>query len=339
MSIAEMDRFRELTRSLVNSTYASINIYLAVSGIQLFIFLHILVIFLGASGDVRRSQKLYVTFSGLLCSCFMVVAILRSVEVGTGLVMFRSFYEAMQHASKTRLPATSVIEQVFALMLQSLGEGVLLYRCYIIWRNRKVMLLLPVTLYVASAAVGIVALVLFISTVNNDRASGDILHKGRLAAAYYLLSVSVNCTTTGLIAWPIIRMRREMRKVSANTPFDVSNVHAKTYTHVLSILAESALPFTLVGMVSAALVVILASFPASRDAIATLPIANAIWVCACALAPQLIIFRVAVGQSWTRNPTALMTTLSRPSFVEPGRVLEEDIEDIGSPALPSLGNR
>ena len=128
--------------------------------------------------------------------------------------------------------------------------------------------------------IGIVAIVLHVTTVNGRKASEDMRRQSRLAAAYYLLSVCVNCTTTGLIAFPIIRMRRKMKKLGASAVFDVSNVHAKTYTHVLSILAESAFPFTLVGMVSAALVVILAAYP-SRDAVATLPVANAIWVCAC----------------------------------------------------------
>ncbi|TFK21058.1 hypothetical protein FA15DRAFT_707580 [Coprinopsis marcescibilis] len=116
----------------------------------------------------------------------------------------------------------------------------------------------------------------------------------QLWAAYFILSVILNCVTTGMIALPIIRMRRRFRKLGMITP------HQQSYTRVLAILIESSLPFTLIGT-AAIIVTILSTLDPSLTFAAEL--ANGFWVVAMSLAPQLIIYRVAMGDSWTRNPT------------------------------------
>jgi len=64
----------------------------------------------------------------------------------------------------------------------------------------------------------------------------------------------------------------------------------KRYTGLLAILVESALPFTVLGVVYLALYI--KSIPES------LAFAD-IWGCFVAMSPQAIILRVAMGTAWT----------------------------------------
>ena len=73
-----------------------------------------------------------------------------------------------------------------------------------------------------------------------------------LLPAYMLLSTLLNVVLTGMIAFPIIRMRRQLKKLSSTRPL------LQSYTHVLAILIESSLPFTIIGAITTTLAVLVA---------------------------------------------------------------------------------
>ncbi|KAH6908813.1 hypothetical protein BKA70DRAFT_1278902 [Coprinopsis sp. MPI-PUGE-AT-0042] len=75
------------------------------------------------------------------------------------------------------------------------------------------------------------------------------------------------------------------------------------YTRILTILIESALPFTLFGIVCAILSQILASKAQDLGALSAYQIVLPLWIISCGLAPMLIIFRVVARESWVSDPT------------------------------------
>ncbi|TFK21057.1 hypothetical protein FA15DRAFT_570740, partial [Coprinopsis marcescibilis] len=158
-----------------------------------------------------------------------------------------------------------------------------LYRCLIIWDYRKAVILPISTLYAAS--------------IPPEPSIPSIVtwryRAQQLWTAYFILSVILNCVTTGMIALPIIRMRRRFTKL------DVISPHQQSYTRVLAILIESSLPVTVMGTA-----VVIATLLGGLDpgSVYIVEFVNGFWIVTMSLAPQLIIYRVAMGESWTRNP-------------------------------------
>ncbi|TFK20479.1 hypothetical protein FA15DRAFT_720503 [Coprinopsis marcescibilis] len=166
-----------------------------------------------------------------------------------------------------------ITRMIAEALVQLAGEGLLLHRCLIIWDYRKVVKLPISTLYVSVVGIGVAALV---HESIQPVASVSALVEWRectqqLWAAYFVTSVILNCVTTGMIALPIIRMRRRFRKLGLITP------HQQSYIRILAILIESSLPFTLIG--TAAVIVTILSTLDPGLAFAT-ELANGFWIVA-----------------------------------------------------------
>jgi hypothetical protein len=71
-----------------------------------------------------------------------------------------------------------------------------------------------------------------------------LLHLG----LYYLIATSVNLVATTLICVRLVRMKHLVNKLSASSP--IENPGESPYSRVTAILLESALPFTLLGILS-----------------------------------------------------------------------------------------
>ncbi|TEB33318.1 hypothetical protein FA13DRAFT_199694 [Coprinellus micaceus] len=177
-----------------------------------------------------------------------------------------------------------------------LGDGVLVYRCYYIWPERRWVVIVPSLALFASTVCGVLTLIGNFTFLDN--LLGDNLNS--LASAWTSLSAATNCLLTALIAGKLIYHRRKLSAV-------IDPSHLLKYTAALAILVESALPLALFGIVAAAIL----NYGTWRLSDATMTIIPAVWFCLSALCPQLIIFRVAVGTSYPsdgafQTPSRLM---------------------------------
>ncbi|KAJ4482073.1 hypothetical protein J3R30DRAFT_3699393 [Lentinula aciculospora] len=117
----------------------------------------------------------------------------------------------------------------------------------------------------------------------------DILY----AVPWLSLSCSLNAIITILITARLLRARRQLRKLM---PGDTASV----YTGLIAILVESALPFTVLGIVFAVLL--------GKDLPEQLAL-SLTWGSYVGLAPQLIILRVTMGSAWCKETSAHLTSL------------------------------
>ncbi|KAI0319584.1 hypothetical protein OF83DRAFT_1054702 [Amylostereum chailletii] len=162
-----------------------------------------------------------------------------------------------------------------------LGDGLLLYRCFIIWGSDWRIVAFPFLLYLGSIAMGLV-------TVVQSALPGSDFFKGKTVnfdVPWTALSVALNIVVTCLITYRILRARRALRET-------LSPESLRVFTGVIAILIESALPFSVLG------IVFTVTYGKNLDGG---PAFSFIWGTLCALSPQLIIFRVATGQAWTRD--------------------------------------
>ncbi|TFY81067.1 hypothetical protein EWM64_g2946 [Hericium alpestre] len=162
-----------------------------------------------------------------------------------------------------------------------LGDGLLLYRCYMVWGSRLWIVAFPIMIYLGS-------IIMSIFTIIESVAPGSSIFKGdtiNYEIPFISLSVSLNIIVTLLISSRLLMMRRQISKLMAP---DLAN----TYTNIIAILVESAAPFTIFGIL---LVIFLArSSPVEYGIIQ-------LWGTFCVISPQLIILRVAMGEAWSRE--------------------------------------
>ncbi|KAJ4464868.1 hypothetical protein C8J55DRAFT_552851 [Lentinula edodes] len=162
-----------------------------------------------------------------------------------------------------------------------MGDGLLLYRCYMIWGSNLWVVAFPCCIYLASS-------VLVVITVVESALPGAFLLNGTAAnfgVPWVSLSVSLNVILTAMICGRLLMMRRMVR---SSLSFELGN----TYTSIMAILVESALPFSVVGV---GFVITYAKNNPTSDAFAY------VWGMFCSLSPQLIILRVAMGHGWSRD--------------------------------------
>ncbi|EIM88470.1 uncharacterized protein STEHIDRAFT_167753 [Stereum hirsutum FP-91666 SS1] len=168
-----------------------------------------------------------------------------------------------------------------------MGDELLLYRCYMIWGSNIWIILFPSILYVASTAMAIV-------TVVQSSLPGGFILDGKsenFGVPWVTLTVSLNIILTSMICGRLLFMRRQVRSV-------LSPEMASMYTNIMAILIESALPFTLLGIAFLVTYV-------RNDSIAT---AFAfVWGAFCAISPQMILLRVAMGRGWTSQTVSEVT--------------------------------
>ncbi|TFK71054.1 hypothetical protein BDN72DRAFT_895911 [Pluteus cervinus] len=174
-----------------------------------------------------------------------------------------------------------------------MGDSFLLYRCYVMWSDRLWVLILPALLLLASNTLAI------ISVVQSALPGSSFLARPTInfAVPWISLACAFNASVTALIAGRIIYMQKLMSR-------SISQELKKTYTTVIAILVESALPFTVLGIALAVLLGV--------DSPGTLSL-SIIWGSYVGIAPQLIILRVAMGRAWSRVAVVQLTTMRFPT--------------------------
>ncbi|KAH7881226.1 uncharacterized protein C8R40DRAFT_1157661 [Lentinula edodes] len=166
------------------------------------------------------------------------------------------------------------------VIMNFLSDGLLIYRCYILWSSWKVIIF-PIFLYFG----GLCALA-------QPGANFFVGHAVDFGVPYISLTISLNIIVTGLICGRLLYLRNEVNKILGPT-------HAKMYTSIIAILVESAALFTILGIVY---VVVYAR--KSQTSIALVQV----WGDFCAISPQLIILRIAMGHGWTKDTVGKLTT-------------------------------
>ncbi|KAJ8090151.1 hypothetical protein PM082_018736 [Marasmius tenuissimus] len=181
-----------------------------------------------------------------------------------------------------------------------LGDLLLLYRCYIIWDSNKLVLIFPTILFLGSTAMAIVSCV-------QSALPGSSFFEGKavsFAIPWISLTCSLNVLLTILITYRLVHARRYVRLGSSLQASDL----VRMYTGPVAIFIESALPFSVLGVIFAILL---------GKGIAVYAIFSAVWGSYVGIAPLLIIHRMASGKAWTRNTAYQMSTINENLTEEP----------------------
>ncbi|KAF6753814.1 hypothetical protein DFP72DRAFT_813768 [Ephemerocybe angulata] len=192
---------------------------------------------------------------------------------------------------------TRFLSPMCVVMFMALGDAVLLYRCTILWSEKRWVCTPLYLLQLACVALGIR------SVIPGDVHSED---SNRLESARTFISVSVNVLATTYLATRLYQQDRQRRLLFQDHKDD-------TYRKIARMLIESAVPPAVFGVVYAAFTMIPLDLTSQRvHATLALKLTFSFLFFSCTLAPQVIIFRVNTGRTYLRRdegPTGVSTDL------------------------------
>jgi len=169
----------------------------------------------------------------------------------------------------------------------AMADGLLLYRCYIFWSSRRWVVIFPALLWVSSIAMSIMM------TIESAIPGANIFQglPTSFSIPWLALTVSFNIIVTLMILGRLLATYWTIRKT-------LTPAFSETYINISATLIESALPFSALGICY-----LIAQVLNSNIVIAF----SFVWGTFVVLAPQFIIYRIALGVAWTKE-TVLTTT-------------------------------
>ncbi|KAI9433472.1 hypothetical protein H4582DRAFT_981896 [Lactarius indigo] len=258
-------------------------------GIELCTFFAAVYCLRGRSSSYRKGRIFYVAYGGVLLT-LVTIAVVTDGLWGQYMWIDRRNYPGgpLGFFVATESAWYNVFGSAADATANVLGDGLLLYRCYMIWGSRWYIVVLPTLMYIASS-------VLVVITIVESALPGSFLLHGKPAnfgVPWVALSVSLNILVTTLICARLLHMRAITRGLLAPEL-------SRTYTSLAAMLIESAAPFSILGI---GLVVTEAQGG---------PLAIAfsyVWGMFCSLSPQMIVLRVAMGHGLTRETVEQIST-------------------------------
>ncbi|KAJ7781714.1 hypothetical protein DFH07DRAFT_385330 [Mycena maculata] len=155
-----------------------------------------------------------------------------------------------------------------------LADSLMLYRTYIIWRSIPV-LLFPALVYLGALASGL-GLLIETGQPGGTFGVGLVVPFG---TAFWSISVALNVILTFLISYKLLHQHRRVRSLRVTEVGD-------RYTDIVAILVESAALYSISGLIYIPLFAL--NIPLQYPFAALLG-------SAAGIAPNLIIFRIAMG--------------------------------------------
>ncbi|KAH6908445.1 hypothetical protein BKA70DRAFT_1222651 [Coprinopsis sp. MPI-PUGE-AT-0042] len=246
-----------------------------------------------APTEIRRRRRPYVITSLFILLLSCSAAIFDGIHIYNILLGVTPGPEHSLGGYKVimdNLTLGSVASLTFDIALW-IADGVLVYRCYVVWFDRPWVSVIPAILWLTNIGINLRT---YIPLDFSDN---------KLNVADICLREALNILITTLISIRLIRVHRRLTR-------DLPDTTHKLYIGVVAILVESAAPQAVFG-IGSFISLALSATGASRTTWQNLAFFDILYTAAAILSPQLIIFRVATGASWS-NKAETSAALSRP---------------------------
>ncbi|KAJ8497033.1 hypothetical protein ONZ51_g772 [Trametes cubensis] len=168
-----------------------------------------------------------------------------------------------------------------SIVLNLFSDALLIYRCYVIWNDVRVVLF-PAALYLGSFALGIAQLIAS-GIPHSDYFAG---FAQKLGTAYTSTIIGLEIIVTSLICVRILYVARRRDRAGAQT--------VAYYTGGMAVTVESALPCTLLG------IAYLITFSRGDEV--------SIFFLSIYVMSTMIILRIVSGRAWTRQTVETIMT-------------------------------
>ncbi|PIL34500.1 hypothetical protein GSI_03277 [Ganoderma sinense ZZ0214-1] len=198
-----------------------------------------------------------------------------------------------------------------------------IYRTYVIWDGKIFVIIVPAILYIGTVVLGI------LTCYYSGRPGGDFFVgiAPHIALAYSTVGIAMNVICSSLICGYIVYHTHRFIKLVGRRD---DNDNRRRFNHVLEIIVEAMLPYTLSG---AAYVTLLGL----NSPVAILFLS--LYVMFTCLSPQIIMLRVVLGREWRNELTLTGEPISDLNFAK-GSIVKSQVDTgaftIEAIALPDL---
>ncbi|KAG2037501.1 hypothetical protein BDR03DRAFT_999831 [Suillus americanus] len=177
--------------------------------------------------DVNRPNTTVAVLLFALSTAHMVIDIIRTEE---GLIQYRG--SEVSFAGNSR--KTFVINNTIVVLQALLGDGVVIYRCYVVWQTIWVVIL-PSMLWCSVAVTGMYSIY---SVSQTTSSSGHIFSQAtrQWISAFSGLTIVTNLLSSGLLAYRIWKIERNV----AN-----SRTTKITTTSILRVVMDAAILYSI----------------------------------------------------------------------------------------------
>jgi hypothetical protein len=158
--------------------------------------------------DVNRPAVAVATLLFLLSTAHVVVGIIR---IEDGLVTYRETFPGGSVAFfADASQKTWVVKNAIITLQTLLGDGVVIYRCYVVWQSVWIIII-PCMMWCGIAVLGIFAVYEFSQAPSNNL----FTKTGHLVAAFIILTLATNLLSSGLLAYRIWMSERSVSGIRA----------------------------------------------------------------------------------------------------------------------------
>ncbi|PBK87116.1 hypothetical protein ARMGADRAFT_939446 [Armillaria gallica] len=282
--------------SLERSIYYGIIFKAILYGIDFYMYFHSVYLFMVAGGSARsHSHGLYVVVGGTLLALLTISTFANIVFAEFMWIDHRDIFGGpLGYLNANSAVWWQTLGTVASQMSFFLGDALLLYRCYIIWDSTFSIIVCPLLLYLGALAMAILLTV-------QSAIPGSNFFRGKIVdfgVPWASLSVALNAIVTILIIIRILKVRHQLQAALGHN--EALSDTIRMYTGVLALLVESVFPYSLFGVVFAI------TYGKNMD---VAPAFTFIWGTFGAMSPQIIIFRVALGQGWTQQMASQLSSI------------------------------
>ncbi|KDR68897.1 hypothetical protein GALMADRAFT_145919 [Galerina marginata CBS 339.88] len=247
-------------------------------------------------------------FYGAYCILFAQYLNLRAKSGGTKLVFLDVLRSDAPNASSIDFGTTVALSALYSC-IDFISQGVLIYRCWVVWGGNPFLIIIPSILAFTSFTIAITLVGEIISVGNGE--GGLPPWFTPLGTTSFSVSLSVNTIITGLLILKLVDVHRRLGK-----GHDHSGSGGLKLVQLISFLIESGM----LSFVTQLIWVVLFSLEDKNfgsDAI------GGVTTLACGIAPTAVIVRVSMGRSYeTRltNVSASALNFSAPMSVHAASV-------------------
>ncbi|KAG2140169.1 hypothetical protein DEU56DRAFT_911872 [Suillus clintonianus] len=162
--------------------------------------------------DVNRPIAVVAALLFVLSTVHMVIDIIRIEE---GLVKYRDTFPggpAVFFADVSQ--ETFVVKNVIITLQTLLGDGVVIYRCYVVWKSVRIIIL-PCIMWCCIAVFGTCMVYDFSQALTSNAESVFTNETGRWTAAFISFTFATNLFSSGLLAYRIWTIERRVSTTRA----------------------------------------------------------------------------------------------------------------------------
>ncbi|KAJ2933714.1 hypothetical protein H1R20_g3385, partial [Candolleomyces eurysporus] len=221
--------------------YANTHLGFVAIGVQLCLCYVTFLAFQRTPIERKRERIPFMALAFVLTSLYILHAVADSISY-SGMMISQRQRRIELYLNRPQTAKRITISTAAEVVTSIIGNGILLYRCYVIWHAYLWVLIVPVLIYLTSIAMSILYLISGVSLRALASLGGTPAAKA-WGTAWFILSVAVNALVTSLICFKLLRAQGRLRGV-------LNDETVQVYTSVVAILVESALPFTVLGVVA-----------------------------------------------------------------------------------------